>query len=150
MRKIIVSCALEISIVIDTASDFSVAYTLSRKCVVKRRTRWRRNRRKCLLLLLRSHNPGDFDRINVARRPIGRYLNEGRWRTDMITAPFRWRLQGRSRLVRWVVLLARRQASAEFSTATLTNSRGIHSIVDQKATAACLPACVVSCSLRAS
>jgi len=39
--------------------------------------------------------------------------------------------------VRWVVLLARRQASAEFSTAALTNSRGIHSIVDQKAPAAC-------------
>lgn len=37
--------------------------------------------------------------------------------------------------MRRVVLLARRQASAEFSTATLTNSRGIHSIVDQKAAA---------------
>lgn len=42
-------------------------------------------------------------------------------------------VQDRSRLVRWVVLLERRQASAEFSTATLTNSRGIHSIADQKA-----------------
>ena len=46
---------------------------------------------------------------------------------------FHWWLQDRSRLVRWVVLLDRRQASAEFSTATLTNSRGIHSIADQKA-----------------
>lgn len=46
---------------------------------------------------------------------------------------FHWWLQDRSRLVRWVVLLERRQASAEFSTATLTNSRGIHSIADQKA-----------------
>lgn len=73
--------------------------------------------------------------------------DERRWQANKRTAlltKFHWWLQDRSRLVRWVVLLERRQASAEFSTTTLTNLRGIHSIVERKPVARIVSRCTVS------